>query len=77
MHTRVICGEGKPEVAVIQVEKTAELLGTAAYVLDRIMDIGYSQRCRGVGRQLHEPDRSFSRDGVLTKIRLGLDDRPQ
>jgi len=41
------------------------------------MDVRHTQGRRRVGSQLHEPDRSLFRNDMLTKIRLGFDDRAQ
>jgi hypothetical protein len=52
-----------------------KLLGSAADILERIVDIAYPQRGSRIRHQLHQPHCALSRHGIGTKIRLNLDHR--
>lgn len=68
MHAGVVGSQRQRQITSIEVEKMAELLGAAPYVLDGIMDVPHTQGCSRVGSQLHEPDCSLPGHDMLTKV---------
>jgi hypothetical protein len=77
MHTGVVRGKGQAEIPFIQIQQVPKLLRTPADVLDGIIRIRHTERFGHGGRELHEPDRAFARNHVLTKVRLRFDDGSQ
>jgi len=77
MDPSIIGCDSHWDIAIIDHQQMPELPGSAADVLDRIIGIDHTEVSRCRRHQLHQPHGTFARDRFRSKIRFGLDDRPQ
>jgi hypothetical protein len=73
MHSGVVRGECQEQIPLIQIQQMAQLLGTPSNVLEGIIDIGDPQGRRCIRGQLHQPNGSLPRHGILAEIRFRFD----
>jgi hypothetical protein len=73
MYSGVVRGERQEQIPLIQVQQMAQLLGTPSNVLEGIIDIGDPQGRRCIRGQLHQPNGSLPRHGILAEIRFRFD----
>ena len=83
-HAGVVRGHRGAHVAVVDVERLAEVVGAVAHVDPRVLEVLGRERhaaglvgdlLGGLRQDLHEADGALRREGVLVELALGVDRR--